>query len=132
MFGSFLAIIIKGNYDAGGASVVFDRNYQDNRMVLFDFNPDIRIQNTFWSVTVGNFFLWLSVYATNQAQVQRYLTVKKKSQVVTALWLNALGIFILMTICSYGGLVLYAFYRDCDPLRSKQVNKPDQIFIYKK
>ena len=35
MFGSFLAIIIKGNYDAGGASKVFDANYQTNRIELF-------------------------------------------------------------------------------------------------
>ncbi len=35
MFGSFLAIIIKGNYDAGGASRVFDDNYQTGRIELF-------------------------------------------------------------------------------------------------
>ena len=41
MFGSFLAIIIKGNNDVGGASVVFDRNYQSGRVELFNFNPGI-------------------------------------------------------------------------------------------
>ena len=35
MFGSFLAVIIKGNYDAGGAPLVFDRNYQSGRIELF-------------------------------------------------------------------------------------------------
>ena len=35
MFGSFLAVIIKGNYDAGGASLIFDRNYQTGRIELF-------------------------------------------------------------------------------------------------
>ena len=35
MFGSFLAIIIKGNYDAGGAAKVFDQNYQTGRIELF-------------------------------------------------------------------------------------------------
>jgi hypothetical protein len=32
MFGSFLAIVIKGNYDVGGAGIVFDRNYQSGRI----------------------------------------------------------------------------------------------------
>jgi hypothetical protein len=32
MFGSFLAIVIKGNFDVGGAKVVFDRNYQTGRV----------------------------------------------------------------------------------------------------
>ncbi len=35
MFGSFLAVIIKGNYDAGGASIVFDRSYRTERIELF-------------------------------------------------------------------------------------------------
>ena len=40
MFGSFLAIIIKGNYDIeGGATEVFDRNYQSGRIELFNFEP---------------------------------------------------------------------------------------------
>lgn len=37
MFGSFLAVIIKGNYDAGGASQIFDRNYQSGRVQLFKY-----------------------------------------------------------------------------------------------
>ena len=42
MFGSFIAIIVKGNHDVGGAGVVFERNYQSGRIELFNFNPDIR------------------------------------------------------------------------------------------
>ena len=35
MFGSFLAVIIKGNFDACGAKVVWDRNYQSGRIEFF-------------------------------------------------------------------------------------------------
>ena len=31
---------------------------------------------------VGGYFTWISVYGINQTQVQRYLTVKEKSQAV--------------------------------------------------
>eukprot|EP00092_Neocalanus_flemingeri_P012913 GFUD01013912.1.p1 GENE.GFUD01013912.1~~GFUD01013912.1.p1 ORF type:complete len:629 (+),score=119.06 GFUD01013912.1:145-2031(+) len=128
MFGSFLAIIIVGSNAVGGASVVFDRNYQEGRVQLFNFDPDIRQRHTVWGVFFGSFFLWLSIYGTNQAQVQRYLTVKKKSQAVTALWLNAIGIGSLLLLCGYAGMVVYAFYYDCDPIKSKQVKSKDQIF----
>jgi Na+/proline symporter len=37
MFGSFLAIIIKGNYDAGGHRKVFDLNYEMNRIEIFKY-----------------------------------------------------------------------------------------------
>ena len=42
MFGSFLAIMMKGSHDVGGAGVVFDRNYQAGRLELFNFSPDMR------------------------------------------------------------------------------------------
>ena len=42
MFGSFLAIMMKGSHDVGGAGVVFDRNYQTGRLELFNFSPDMR------------------------------------------------------------------------------------------
>jgi len=128
MFGSFLAIIIKGNFDVGGASVVFDRNYQSGRIELFNFDPDLRKRHTVWGLIIGGFFTWVSIYGINQTQVQRYLTVKKKSQAVKAIWLNVLGIGSLLLICAYGGWVVYAYYFDCDPISLRQVQKKDQIF----
>jgi len=128
MFGSFLAIIIKGNIDAGGSSVVFDKNYQSNRVELFNFEPDMRRRHTVWSMIIGGFFTWISIYGINQTQVQRYLTVKKKSQAVKAIWLNVLGIGSLLLICAYAGLVVFAFYHDCDPITTRQVEKKDQLF----
>lgn len=128
MFGSFLAIIIKGNNDVGGASVVFDRNYQTGRIQLFNLNPDPRMRHTLWSLVVGGYFTWISIYGINQTQVQRYLTVKKESQAVKAIWWNVLGIGSLLLICAYGGMVMFALYHDCDPLTTKQVDKKDQLF----
>lgn len=39
-------------------------------------------RHTVWSLVIGGFFTWVSVYGINQTQVQRYLTVKKRSQAV--------------------------------------------------
>lgn len=128
MFGSFLAIILKGNHDAGGSSRVFDVNYQSGRIELFNFDPDPRQRHTVWSLVIGGFFTWVSIYGINQTQVQRYLTVKKKSQAVKAIWLNVLGIGTLLLLCAYGGLVMFAYYHDCDPITARQVKKNDQLF----
>ena len=45
MFGSFLAVILKGNYDAGGAGKVFDLNYQTSRVELFKCDIQLFIDN---------------------------------------------------------------------------------------
>jgi len=128
MFGSFIAIISKGNYDVGGSAVVFDRNYQSGRVELFNFNPDIRIRHTVWGLLIGGYFTWVSIYGINQTMVQRYLTVGKRSQAVKAIWFNVIGIGGLLLICGYAGLVMYAFYYNCDPLTTKQVDTQDQLF----
>merc|ERR1712025_1450884 len=112
----------------GGAAEVFDRNYQSGRVELFNFKADMRNRHTVWSLIIGGFFTWLSVYGINQTQVQRYLTVKKSSQAVKAIWLNVLGIGSLLLICAYAGLVVFAFYHDCDPITTRQVEKKDQLF----
>ena len=93
----------------GGVAIVFDINYQAKRVEFFKFDPDVRQHYTVWSTCIGSFFTWLSIYGTNQAQVQRYLTVKKKSQAVTALWLNAIGLIALSSLCGYAGMVVYAY-----------------------
>ncbi len=49
---------------------------------IFNFDPDPRKRHTLWTMVVGGYFTWVSIYGINQTQVQRYLTVKKTSQAV--------------------------------------------------
>ena len=128
MFGSYLGIIIYGSQRLGGAARVFDLNYQAGRVELFSLDPDPRQRHTLWGLLVGTLVLWVSVYGTNQAMVQRYSTVRKRSQVVNSLWLTAVLMAGLIGLCSYGGMVMFAFYRDCDPVTAGQVEKKDQMF----
>ncbi|XP_059084955.1 sodium-coupled monocarboxylate transporter 1-like [Tigriopus californicus] len=130
MFGSFLAVIIKGNYDAGGTFKVFDSNYQTSRIELFDFSMDMTQRHTVWAMIIGGYFTWISIYGINQTQVQRYLSVPRKEMAVKAIWLNGLGIGSLLMMCAYAGLVVFAYYDEaqCDPIKAKQVETKDQIF----
>jgi len=40
------------------------------------FDPDPTVRHTCWSVIIGGCFIYLSLYAVNQTQVQRLLTLK--------------------------------------------------------
>ena len=127
MFGSYLGIIIYGSQALGGAARVWDINYQASRVELFTLDPDPRQRHTLWGLMLGTTVLWVSVYGTNQAMVQRYSTVQRSSQVmtvmivtimmmmitevITALRLNGLLMALLIGLCSYGGMVMFAFYR---------------------
>lgn len=41
--------------------------------------------------------------------------------------LNVPFMFILITLCSFTGLVMFAFYADCDPLKTHEVENPNQV-----
>jgi hypothetical protein len=56
------------------------------------------------------------------------LYLPKYSLVSRAIWWNVLGIGGLLLICGYGGLVMFAYYHDCDPVKTQQVSKKDQLF----
>lgn len=42
----------------------------------------------------------------------------------------AAGIFILVSLCCYTGLVIYATFATCDPLTTGAIRKNDQLLPY--
>lgn len=128
MYGSMLFVIIKGAIDVGGFEYVWRKNVESGRAELINFDPNPTTRHTFWTLIVGGYFTWITIYGVNQAQVQRYLCVKEKKMAVQALWINLVGLFILMISCAFGGMVVYAKYWDCDPVSYGTVTKGDQLF----
>ncbi|XP_069172585.1 sodium-coupled monocarboxylate transporter 2 [Procambarus clarkii] len=128
MYASIIFVIIKGAIDVGGFSTVWERNVESGRAQLIDFDPDPTTRHTFWTLVIGGYFTWISIYGVNQAQVQRYLSVQTKQMAINALWINLVGLVILMVTCSFGGMVVYAKYYDCDPIQAGVVTKADQLF----
>ena len=82
MFGGLIAIIIEGTRRVGGVSVIYNKAYETDRIEIFDFDPTPFKRHTFWSIMIGGFFTSLTVYGSNQATIQRYLSVPsvKKAQ----------------------------------------------------
>lgn len=83
-------------------------------------------RHTVWAMIIGGYFTWVSIFGINQTQVQRYLTVPNKNDVVKSIWLSMVGIGSLLLMCSYAGLVIFAFYdiHQCDPIKAKVFLRP--------
>nr|XP_033325163.1 sodium-coupled monocarboxylate transporter 1-like isoform X3 [Megalopta genalis] len=45
----------------------------------------------------------------------------------TALWIFIVGVVIIMGTCGYAGLLIYAWYHECDPLTTKLAGAKDQL-----
>ncbi|XP_054710071.1 sodium-coupled monocarboxylate transporter 2-like [Uloborus diversus] len=128
MYASVLIIVIKGAIDIGGFDLVFERSFEGDRIefLRFDINPTVR--HTFWSLVFGGYITWMGNYAANQAMIQRYLTIGTLRGAQNCLWINLPALVILILITSMSGLVIYAFYAACDPIGTKVIDAPDQLF----
>lgn len=88
---------------------------------------DITIRHSVWSLVIGSFPNWLKSNAVSQNMIQRYLSLPTKRHAKIALWSFIFGVLVLLGICSYSGLLIYATYYDCDPLTTKLAKAKDQL-----
>lgn len=130
MFGSMLLIVIKGTVDLGGLSVVLRRNLDSGRLELPTFvfyKYQISIHIILWSLVIGGFVHWLQISAINQNMIQRYLALPSLNSARRALWFFIFGVLVLMGTCGYAGMLIYAWYHECDPLTTKLAGTKDQL-----
>ncbi|XP_054772862.2 sodium-coupled monocarboxylate transporter 1-like [Lytechinus pictus] len=125
-----LAVIIKGSSDLGGFSNVLRIVDEGNRLDLFEFSTDVTVRHTFWGLTIGSTFMFLSIFGINQAQVQRYVSCNTVKIARISLALGTAIMLFLFSSAVTAGLVMYAYYADCDPISSGAVAKRDQMMPY--
>ncbi|XP_054011850.1 putative sodium-dependent multivitamin transporter [Hylaeus anthracinus] len=111
----------------GGLSNVWSIAQKSGRIDFFDFRFDPTIRHTWWCMLIGGTTLFLSLYAVNQVQVQRLLAAKSTKAAQNALILSGPITLSLGSLTAFSGLVLYAIYKDCDPLMSGQISSFDKI-----
>ncbi|XP_068176509.1 sodium/iodide cotransporter [Antennarius striatus] len=130
MLSGFLATLIHGTVLVGGPAVVLDIARNGSRINFDDFNIDPRKRYTFWSLTVGGTLVWLSMYGVNQAQVQRYISCKTEREGQWALFVNQVGLYLIVSSAAACGIVMYGYYINCDPLKSGRISAPDLYMAY--
>ncbi|XP_071576163.1 sodium-coupled monocarboxylate transporter 1-like isoform X2 [Temnothorax nylanderi] len=90
-----------------------------------DWSPLTR--HTIWGLTIGGFVHWLQITAINQNMIQRYLSLPTLQSAKRALWCFMIGVIMLISICGYAGMLIYAWYYECDPLTTKLARAKDQL-----
>lgn len=127
LLGSLFLILGYGLFWAGGTAQVWEDNARSGRMEFFNMDPSPTVRHSFWSVVVGGTFYWATMFCSNQASVQKYLSVENISQVRIALWVSSFGMIVIYSINFLTGMVLYSAYKDCDPLTAGYISGQDQL-----
>ncbi|KAL3283629.1 hypothetical protein HHI36_006768 [Cryptolaemus montrouzieri] len=127
MFAAVISIIVCAVIDKGSFSEIWRIANEGNRTGLWNFDIDPTVRHSWFSLTIGGGVTFLSLYAVNQTQVQRYMTVKDLKTAQKALWWNWPILTALSLTTSFSGLAIYSKYHDCDPVKSKVIATSDQL-----
>ncbi|KAM7539460.1 hypothetical protein Aperf_G00000047305 [Anoplocephala perfoliata] len=128
IFTGLILLMIFGCQEVGGIERVWNLARVDRRLKLFDFNPDPFIRHSTWTLAIGGAGMVLAIYATNQTQVQRYLSCKDLKTARMAIHMQLPFNTILLSIQLIIALVTYAVFANCDPVLSGQISAYDQLF----
>lgn len=130
LIGSVVAILLLGNEIVGGAVPVINDSLHSGRIEFFNMDPRPTVRHSFWSVVVGGTFYWATMFCSNQASVQKYLSVKTIKQARKALWVSAFGLTFMFSMNFYTGMIMYSDFKNCDPVSSGEVSASDEILPY--
>ncbi|KFV67998.1 Sodium-coupled monocarboxylate transporter 2, partial [Dryobates pubescens] len=126
----FVTVLIRGTTLNGGSAKVWENAYEGSRLNLFDFDIDPLRRHTFWTIVIGGTFTWLGIYGVNQSTIQRCISCKSEKHAKMALYLNLLGLWVVLGCAVFCGLVMYSHYRSCDPWTAEFISAPDQLMPY--
>lgn len=127
VFAGIVAIIVEGLIKTGGWEKMWEANVAGGRIELFNMSMDPYERHTFWNVLFGTLIMWGSPYTCSQYLVQRCLCLPTLTKGKIALYTNFIGQFVMTTMVAIIGLIMYAYYATCDPVKAGVVMKNDAI-----
>ncbi|CAC5394419.1 SLC5A6 [Mytilus coruscus] len=127
MFAGMLILLIFGCRKLGGLDVAWRVADQNDRIKFLILNPDPSERHSLWNMIVGGGFIWTAVYGINQAQVQRAVSFSSLAKAKLSLWVNLVCIVSILSLVCLVGVVMFAYYSTCDPVKAGIVTKSDQL-----
>lgn len=120
-------VAIRGTMNVGGAGVVIQRNIDSGRIEPPDLRLDPSVRLTIWACSLGAFCSQSVSCGLSQSMMQRYLALPDLAKARRAAVLFVLGTTVLVAVCTYCGLLVFATYHDCDPVTTKLARAKDQV-----
>ncbi|KAK3586083.1 hypothetical protein CHS0354_033206 [Potamilus streckersoni] len=127
MIAGLVAVLVEGAKAVGGLTQAWSYAEESGRAVIVDWSPDPATRHSVWSIVFGGLFTWIAIYGVNQTQIQRACACPSLKSAQIAMWINFPGLCLILYLCCFIGIVMYAFYRHCDPVKFGLVSQADQL-----
>lgn len=82
-------------------------------------DPDPFLRNTFWTVSVGVTLLYVSQLGNHPGTVQRCVSLPTYRMAKYSLIYFSFGMAVVKILTAFIGMLIYAKYKDCDPVLAK-------------
>jgi len=109
----------------GGFGKVFQVASAHDKFRFFNTSMDLTDTYTVWSGIIGGTFLMVSQFGTDQAEMQRFLTVDSLRKANYAFIASLLVATLIGFLIFFEGAVLFAFYQQ----RGQTAIETNQVFI---
>lgn len=123
--GIFVIIAVAVAGIEGGFSSVFEVAETHQKFRYFNTSTDLTDTYTIWSGIIGGTFLMISQFGTDQAEMQRFLTVDSLRKANYAFIASLLVATLIGFLIFFEGAVLFAFYQQ----RGQTDIATNQVFI---
>jgi len=120
-------VLAESSRVTGGFARAWEIANENGRIELLNFSPDPKTRHSAWSMSIGAGIFWTYLYGLNQAQVQRACSLPSLKKAQLAVWMNFPGLVVIITLTCMIGITMFAFYKDCDPVKFGLINKADQM-----
>nr|XP_036222837.1 sodium-coupled monocarboxylate transporter 2-like [Bactrocera oleae] len=127
MFIGIIVVVILGVIYAGGFGPVFQHAAEGGRIIFANITPSLYERQSLWSVLIGGFFYWTSYNSVNQSMVQRYMSLPTLKKAQHSMIIFTISATIFLSFCCFAGLLIFDFYRNCDPLSAGLISNNDQL-----
>lgn len=79
-------------------------------------NPDPFLRHTFWTVSIGTIFSWITSLGIHPGAVQRFIALPTYNKARKSLIYFVLGIAVVKLFTGTIGMLIFTKYKDCDPI----------------
>lgn len=121
-----ILVLILGCVQVGGVDEVIKRLQEGNRDDFVDFRGNLTIRHSFWAIMIGGVFQAVYTSGVNQLVVQRNLSCKTERQAGISAWIGVVGVGLTRLLACACGLVMFAYYAECDPQTAGRIEDRDQ------
>ncbi|XP_047739797.1 sodium-coupled monocarboxylate transporter 1 [Hyalella azteca] len=111
-----LAIVVQCTIRVGGLESAWSIASERGRIEFYSMSLDPYQRHSFWLTLVFGFFFSLSTYGVNQSQTQRTFSTGSVQHAKRVIYYAIFGMLLLRFLINLAGVVIFAFYADCDPL----------------